>query len=37
MGAQKQYTGYRPYQYRQDNIDYKSFKLADEQTDENTK
>jgi membrane dipeptidase len=30
MGAQKQYTDYRAYQYLEENTDYKSFKLAKE-------
>ena len=30
MGANKQYKGYRPYQYLEENVDYKSFKLAKE-------
>ena len=30
MGAQKQYTGYRSYQYLEEKGDYKSFKLAKE-------
>lgn len=30
MGAHKQYKGYRPYQYLEENVDYRSFKLAKE-------
>ena len=30
MGAQKQYTGYRSYQYLEEKGDYKSFNLAKE-------
>jgi membrane dipeptidase len=30
MGAQKHYTGYRPYQYLEENVDYKSYRLAKE-------
>jgi len=30
MGAQKQYTGYQSYHYLEENLDYKSFKLARE-------
>ncbi|MBI3328448.1 MAG: membrane dipeptidase, partial [Nitrospinae bacterium] len=30
MGAHKQYKGYRPYQYLEENVDYRSFRLAKE-------
>jgi len=30
MGTHKQYTGYRSYQYLEENLDYKSFTLAKE-------
>lgn len=30
MGAHKQYQGYQPYQYLEENVDYQSFRLAKE-------